>query len=130
MRSGRNLRRLRALPFQDLGFAKVDHHRHLRQGFPEVIYGEGKTDEQVVAIAEKLAGDGSPVLITRTTPSCFQAIASRWSRARFHEAARAIVIPETIDAIRALTGLAKEAAASVTITDRTLGIGALGHRPK
>jgi len=89
------VRSLRALPYQDLGFAKVDHHRHLRQGFPEVIYGEGKTDEQVVAIAGKLADGGSPVLITRTGPSCFRAIAALWPRARFHEAARAVVIPET-----------------------------------
>ena len=53
------VRKLRALPFEDLGFAKVDHHRQLRQGFPEVIYGEGKTDEQVVAIAGRIQG-GSP----------------------------------------------------------------------
>ena len=61
------LRRLRALPFEDLGFAKVDSHRELRVGFPEVIYGEGKTDEQVVAIAGRLMQHGGPVLITRTS---------------------------------------------------------------
>ena len=88
------VRQLRALPFEDLGFAKVDHHRTLRQGFPEVIYGEGKTDEQVVAIAEKLRSAGGPVLITRTVRSCYEALRARWPETRFHEAARAIVIPE------------------------------------
>ncbi|MGD9518799.1 MAG: 1-(5-phosphoribosyl)-5-amino-4-imidazole-carboxylate carboxylase, partial [Armatimonadota bacterium] len=48
------LERLRALPFEDLGFAKVDHHRALRRGFPEVIYCAGKTPEQVGAIAKRL----------------------------------------------------------------------------
>ncbi|MGD8374517.1 MAG: nickel pincer cofactor biosynthesis protein LarB [Acidobacteriota bacterium] len=88
------VRRLRSLPFEDLGFAKVDHHRRLRQGFPEVIYGEGKTDEQVVAIAGRLHAGGAPVLITRTRRSVHEALRGQWPEARFHEAARAIVIPE------------------------------------
>ena len=46
------------LPYEDLGFAKVDHHRALRQGFPEVIFAQGKTREQIVAIAERLAAGG------------------------------------------------------------------------
>jgi hypothetical protein len=62
------LDRLRALPFEDLGFAKVDHHRALRNGFPEVILGEGKTAEQVIAIAERMAAAGSNVLVTRLVP--------------------------------------------------------------
>ena len=88
------VRRLRTLPFEDLGFAKVDQHRRLRQGFPEVIYGEGKTDAQIVAIAEKLVQAGEPVLITRTTRSTYEKIAALWPRAIHHDAARAIVIPE------------------------------------
>jgi pyridinium-3,5-biscarboxylic acid mononucleotide synthase len=59
------LRRLRTMPFEDLGFAKLDHHRALRNGFPEVILGEGKSTEQVVAIAERMAATGSNVLVTR-----------------------------------------------------------------
>jgi NCAIR mutase (PurE)-related protein len=62
------LARLRTLPFEDLGFAKVDHHRALRNGFPEVILGEGKSVEQVVAIAERMAAAGGNVLITRLAP--------------------------------------------------------------
>jgi pyridinium-3,5-biscarboxylic acid mononucleotide synthase len=59
------LERMRHLPFEDLGFAKVDHHRALRQGMPEVIFGKGKTPEQVAAIAERLLDKASNVLITR-----------------------------------------------------------------
>ena len=60
------VRRLRAAPFEDLGFAKIDRHRQLRQGAAEVVYGEGKTAEQVCAIVRRLRADGTgPVLVTR-----------------------------------------------------------------
>src|SRR5499433_2910699 len=59
------LDRLRALPYEDLGFARLDHHRSLRNGFPEVVFGEGKTTDQIVAIAGRLAAAGGNVLITR-----------------------------------------------------------------
>ena len=60
------VQRLRRLPFADLGFARVDHHRHLRQGFPEAVYGPGKSPEQCAAIvAELLDGGSGPVLLTR-----------------------------------------------------------------
>jgi len=62
------LERLRTLPFADLGFARVDHHRPLRQGFPEAVYAPGKTAEQCAAIvAELVASDWGPVLLTRAT---------------------------------------------------------------
>ncbi len=62
------LARLRGMPFEDLGFARLDHHRALRNGFPEVILGEGKSPEQLIAIAERLAAAGSRVLVTRLAP--------------------------------------------------------------
>jgi NCAIR mutase (PurE)-related protein len=64
------IRRLRRLPFADLGFARVDHHRHLRQGLPEAVYGPGKTPEQCAAIVAELLAepDGGPVLLTRASP--------------------------------------------------------------
>ena len=62
------LDRLRHMPFEDLGFAKVDHHRALRHGMPEVVFGKGKTPEQIAAIAGKLLERSSNVLITRATP--------------------------------------------------------------
>jgi len=86
------VRQLRRLPYEDLGFAKVDSHRELRVGFPEVIYGEGKTDEQVLAISERILQDGGPVLITRTTAACHQTLAARWPGAEYHESARIVVL--------------------------------------
>ncbi len=62
--------RMRHMPFEDLGFAKVDHHRALRHGMPEVIFAKGKTPEQVVAIAERLLANAPNVLITRADRAC------------------------------------------------------------
>ena len=62
------LERLRNLPYEDLGFAKLDHHRALRNGFPEVVLGEGKSPEQVIAIAERMAATSTNVLVTRLAP--------------------------------------------------------------
>lgn len=69
------LERVRHLPFEDLGFAKVDHHRELRHGMPEVILASGKTPEQVVAIAERLLAHSQNVLITRANCECARAVA-------------------------------------------------------
>src|SRR5437870_3789602 len=69
--------RLRHLPFEDLGFAKVDHHRALRQGMPEVIFAKGKTPEQVVAIAERLLEYAPNVLITRADRECAGLVTER-----------------------------------------------------
>jgi NCAIR mutase (PurE)-related protein len=84
--------RLRALPFEDLGFAKVDHHRALRRGFPEAVFGAGKTPEQVVAISERLLEQGQNVLVTRTTAEVQRLLAQREPAARFHEAARCLTV--------------------------------------
>src|SRR5215510_14659735 len=62
--------RMRHMPFEDLGFAKVDHHRALRHGMPEVIFAKGKTAQQVAAIAERLLQHPQNVLITRADPEC------------------------------------------------------------
>ncbi len=62
------LEKVKHLPFDDLGFARVDHHRQLRVGFPEVVFGEGKTAEQITAIAERLRDAGQNVLVTRISP--------------------------------------------------------------
>lgn len=65
---------LRNLPFEDVGFARIDHHRALRTGFPEVVFGGGKTIEQTTAIFDKLAERGDRVLATRVSPECAEAI--------------------------------------------------------
>jgi pyridinium-3,5-biscarboxylic acid mononucleotide synthase len=71
------LNRVRHLPFEDLGFAKVDHHRALRHGMPEVVFALGKTTEQVIAIAERLLARSPNVLITRASAEMAAAIAER-----------------------------------------------------
>ncbi len=68
------LARLKSLPFEDLGFARVDHHRVLRKGFPEVIYGQGKTPEQIQRIAQALRDQGAAVLVTRVDPAKAKAV--------------------------------------------------------
>ncbi len=86
--------RLRSLPFEDLGFARVDHHRALRCGFPEVIFCTGKTEAQVAAIAERIVTAGSDMLATRATSAMYDAVAARCPSAEYHETARVIVVQE------------------------------------
>jgi len=84
------LDRLRHMPFEDLGFAKVDHHRALRQGMPEVIFAMGKTPEQVAAIAGRLLENSPNVLITRADPATADYVAARIAGAEYFPASRAI----------------------------------------
>jgi pyridinium-3,5-biscarboxylic acid mononucleotide synthase len=84
--------RLKSLPYEDLGFAKLDHHRHLRTGFPEVIFGQGKTVKQLVSIAEKMAERSDRVLITRTDLAAFKAVRSKLPDAVYNDDARAIIL--------------------------------------
>lgn len=84
--------RLRHLPFEDLGFAKVDHHRALRQGMPEVIFSQGKTPRQVADIFQRLAEHGGNVLATRATGEQYAAVAAKVEQAEYRPLARAIVL--------------------------------------
>ncbi len=84
--------RLRHLPFEDLGFAKIDHHRVLRQGMPEVIFGQGKTPKQIASIFHRLARHGGNVLATRATEEQFAAVAAQTPQADYRPIARAIVL--------------------------------------
>ena len=88
------LERLRHLPFEDLGFAKLDHHRALRTGMPEVIFSAGKTTTQVTWIFTRMANAGGNVLATRASREMFEAIFEVEPRAEFHEAARAITLTQ------------------------------------
>src|SRR5215212_241112 len=65
---------LRAAPFEDLGFARVDTHRELRRGFPEVILGLGKSPAQIAAIAERIVARGQALLVTRAQPHAYEAV--------------------------------------------------------
>jgi pyridinium-3,5-biscarboxylic acid mononucleotide synthase len=74
----------RARPFEDLGFAKVDHHRAIRQGFPEVVLGLGKTPAQIGAIAKEIVSRGSTLLVTRASPDAFDAVRAVVPAATYH----------------------------------------------
>ena len=86
------LAQLRTLPFEDLGFARVDHHRALRTGYPETIFCQGKTPAQVVAIAQRLAAAESVVLATRVEEDTAAALVDRFPAADHDEVARTVVI--------------------------------------
>ena len=97
VRSGRTgipaaIDRLKHLPFEDVVFAHIDHHRSLRHGMPEVIYCEGKTIEQIVGIAKRMLVHKSGIIATRAAPSAFRALKKLDRRAVYHKASRAIVI--------------------------------------
>ena len=81
---------LRQQPFEDLGFARVDHHRKTRQGFPEVVFGQGKTPSQIAAIARAVVAAGDNLLVTRTNPEAFAAVRLEVPDATYHELARCI----------------------------------------
>lgn len=85
---------LRQKPYEDLGFAKVDHHRASRQGFPEVIFGQGKTPSQVAAIARRIVDAGQNLLVTRTSADAFEAVRTEVPQARHHELARCITLDQ------------------------------------
>ena len=85
---------LRAAPFEDLGFARVDMHREFRQGFPEVILGSGKPPDRIAAIAERIVAAGQPLLVTRATPEAFAAVHAVIPAAEYHADARAITLKQ------------------------------------
>jgi len=85
-------RRLHDLPFEDLGFARVDHHRALRQGMAEVVLGMGKTPAQVAKIAAAVARRSPNVLVTRATPAMFRAVRAKLKMARFHALSGCITV--------------------------------------
>jgi NCAIR mutase (PurE)-related protein len=84
--------RLAGVGSEDIGFATIDHARALRTGWPEVVFGGGKTKEQVAAISERIAARGHNVLVTRTTAEAHRLVLERLPAARFHEAARCITV--------------------------------------
>jgi pyridinium-3,5-biscarboxylic acid mononucleotide synthase len=136
--------RLRDLPYEDLGFARLDHHRGLRQGLPEVIYSPGKTPSQVAELVLKSAAQGGPVLATRAAPEQYVAVLERVPRAEYRSVAQLIVVadpepPEPSPGVAILTGgtvdipAAEEAAATAELmgseVDRIFDVGVAGlHR--
>lgn len=86
----RILQYLRQAPFEDLGFARVDHHRSLRQGFPEVVFGPGKSPDQIASISARIVAAGHSLLVTRTDRDAYAAVTAQVPDAEFHEVARTI----------------------------------------
>jgi NCAIR mutase (PurE)-related protein len=81
-------------PFEDIGFARIDHQRELRQGFPEVILGLGKTADQIAQIAARIVARRRPLLVTRATPEAYEAVRAQVAEALFHAQARAITLAQ------------------------------------
>jgi NCAIR mutase (PurE)-related protein len=140
----RLLQFLRQAPFEDLAFARVDRHRSLRQGFPEVIFGPGKTPQQIAGIAQRIVAAGESLLVTRTDRAAFDAVSAVIPDANFHDLARTItrsagdITPGRGTIVVAAAGtadlpVAEEAAVSADLMgnaiDRMYDVGVAGlHR--
>lgn len=131
------------LPYEDAGFAKIDHHRSLRLGLPEVIYAAGKTPAQVAEIFLRMSGSGASVMATRADSAAYDAVRQRVPAAKYHEQARVIGLADAsakpvgrIAVICAGTSdlpVAEEAAVSAEYlglqVDRLVDVGVAGlHR--
>ncbi len=142
--SERIMAALRTAPFEDLGFARVDMHREIRQGFPEVILGLGKTPAQIAAVAGRIVSRGQALLVTRAQPEAYDAVRAVVPTAVYHPEARAITLAQgdvpaghgTILILCAGTSdlpVAEEAAVTATVMgntiDRLYDVGVAGlHR--
>jgi hypothetical protein len=119
---------LRSLPFEEMGFATLDHHRTIRKGFPEVIYCAGKTAAQVAAIAERLAKRGPRLLGTRATPEQFRAARRRVRGLVYDATARAIYLDR--EKTRGLAGVTVVAAGTSDLAvaeEAVLTLRLMGH---
>jgi hypothetical protein len=123
---------LRTLPFEDLGFAKLDHHRNLRWGFPEVVFCPGKTTAQVAGIVERLAQRSPRLLGTRATVEQFEAAQTLVPDLQYHEAARALWLEREPD--RSLRpGVVVVAAGTSDLPvaeEASLTLRLMGHTPR
>lgn len=89
------LEQLKRLPFEDLAYACVDHHRSLRKGFPEVVFGEGKSTEQILGVVEAMVDQQDTVMVTRVSEDKAKTIMSRYPKAVYHADARMLVLVST-----------------------------------
>ena len=94
------LAQLADFPYEELGFAKIDHHRALRRGFPEVIFGPGKTPQQIATIAEHLAARNDKVLVTKVSDDVYDVVRQRLTDAEYHPVPRAISVNRAKKAAR------------------------------
>jgi NCAIR mutase (PurE)-related protein len=124
------LGQLDAAPTEEIGFATIDHHRALRQGFPEVVFGEGKTPEQVVGIAERLAAHGDGFLITRADSATRVALKARWSEVEINDVARTALLRGTTPITRGTRSVAVVTAGTSDLPvaeEAAVTLDAFGH---
>ncbi len=138
------VRELSVLPYEEMGFARIDHHRSLRTGFPEVILGKGKTVEQITGIALRIAARSDRLLVTHASPAAFEALRDKLEGVTYNAAAGTIVFnrhpdPAPREGITVVTGgtadipVAEEAAVTAEImgnrVERIFDVGVAGlHR--
>lgn len=124
------LKRLQALSCEGFDCATIDHHRELRKGFPEVIYCQHKTPEQVAAIAEKLAVRSPRLLGTRATPAHFAAAAKRVADLRYHESARCIYREDAAAAKASGIAVVAAGTSDLPVADEAaVTLQVMGHEP-
>jgi pyridinium-3,5-biscarboxylic acid mononucleotide synthase len=111
------LKALRSQPFEDVGFAKIDHHRAIRQGFPEVILGLGKTPSQIVAIARRIVERGDPLLVTRLDPSAATHVQAELAGATYHEAARALTVKRDLPRGKGVVAIAAAGTSDLPVAE-------------
>ena len=123
------LARLRALPFEDLRFARVDLHRSLRHGVPEAVFGHGKTPEQVVAIVRRLAEAHDNILCTRIDPHIAAALADSGLECRVHDEARiAVIKPRPIEPVGLIVVVSAGTADMPVAEEAALTAETMGNR--
>jgi pyridinium-3,5-biscarboxylic acid mononucleotide synthase len=116
------LAELRSLPYDDVGFARLDTHRELRQGLPEAIFGEGKTTEQVVTIAERLVEKtSSPVIATRVSPEAAQALKARFEGSTHYESGRLVVVREATRHLEATVTVVCAGTSDLPVAEEAIG---------
>jgi NCAIR mutase (PurE)-related protein len=94
------MKKIKTLPYEDLGYARVDHHRGVRTGVPEVIYCAGKTSRQIVGIAGRLAEHNHNIMATRAGPEVYEAVKKEIPDCQYHETARIIVVkPRPVESV-------------------------------
>ena len=113
----RLLAELRGQPFEDLGFAKVDHHRAVRQGFPEVVLGLGKTPGQIAEISARIAARGAPLLVTRADKAAWEAVRAAVPGVQYHELARAITLWRDLPKGRGTIAIASAGTADLPVAE-------------
>jgi pyridinium-3,5-biscarboxylic acid mononucleotide synthase len=125
----RLLARLREQPFEDLGFARIDHHRSIRQGFPEVVLGLGKTAAQIAAISRRIVDRGHPLLVTRAGAEAFAAVSSEIPEATFHETARAITVAREVAPGKGTIVIASAGTSDVSVAEEAaVTVELMGNR--